>query len=287
MFSDAVRDSTNPALHLRAPSVVPEIRSRPTSNARTPVADRGRNIAPKRPVSAELVLRTFNTWAFKREQPTEPQLLLKIIADAIALNAPVPFVMYWGKGPRAALGGPDVRCLDYLASLVARVRDVYKPGVAITLIFTDTHATLNGHTPESMRSYFRDVEAEAQTRGFEGCLLSRLITGIDPADCVEEMPEAMRHSLFECAKKWFRGEGTAEEGAQQYYQMNMVEKRAVERAFPNAVFVTFNGSEYRSLFPRSLPVFYMYSLRRGFGVKPWFLPDDAVEPAPAPAQAAP
>jgi hypothetical protein len=23
-----------------------------------------------------------------------------------------------------------------------------------------------------------------------------------------------------------------------------------------------------------LPIFYMYSLRRGFSVKPWFLPDD-------------
>jgi len=59
--------------------------------------------------------------------------------------------------------------------------------------------------------------------------------------------------------------------------MNMLEKRAVERAFPCAVFITFNGREYRSLFPERLPIFYMYSLQRGVSVKPWFLGE--TEPA--------
>jgi len=61
-----------------------------------------------------------------------------------------------------------------------------------------------------------------------------------------------------------------------YYRMNMVEKRAVEIAFPRSIFVTFNGSEFRCLFPEQLPIFYMYSLRRGVSVKPWFLPPVAV-----------
>jgi hypothetical protein len=42
----------------------------------------------------------------------------------------------------------------------------------------------------------------------------------------------------------------------------MIEKRAVAAAFPEAVFVTFNGSEFRDLFPATMPIFYMYSLRR-------------------------
>jgi L-tyrosine isonitrile synthase len=56
-----------------------------------------------------------------------------------------------------------------------------------------------------------------------------------------------------------------------YYQMNMVEKRAVELAFPRSIFVTFSGSELRSLFPKHLPIFYMYSIKRGVSSKPWFL----------------
>jgi L-tyrosine isonitrile synthase len=60
-----------------------------------------------------------------------------------------------------------------------------------------------------------------------------------------------------------------------YYQINMVEKRAVEMAFPHSIFITFNGSRLRVLFPKRLPIFYMYSLRRGFSVKPWFVVSDS------------
>ncbi len=74
------------------------------------------------------------------------------------------------------------------------------------------------------------------------------------------------------AEKWYNGGGTVEEGALRYLRMNLIEQRVVERAFPDAIFVTFNGSELRGLFPRQLPIFYMYSLRRGMAVKPWFLP---------------
>lgn len=51
-----------------------------------------------------------------------------------------------------------------------------------------------------------------------------------------------------------------------------IEKQAVETAFPDAIFVTFNGSELRPLFPDRMPIFYMYSVRRGVAVKPWFMP---------------
>ena len=42
-----------------------------------------------------------------------------------------------------------------------------------------------------------------------------------------------------------------------------------------AVVITFNGSEFRCLFPENMAIFYMYSLKRGVAVKPWFMPDEA------------
>src|SRR5436189_5478941 len=54
-------------------------------------------------VTAEKVLQTFNTWAFKREQPDNPLLMLQLIAHSIAVGEPIPFVLYWGKGPRSAI----------------------------------------------------------------------------------------------------------------------------------------------------------------------------------------
>jgi hypothetical protein len=76
--------------------------------------------------------------------------------------------------------------------------------------------------------------------------------------------------LAAAAAKWYFGDETPERAALAYYRMNMVEKRAVEIAFPRSIFITFNGSRLRVLFPKRLPIFYMYSLRRGVSVKPWF-----------------
>ena len=228
----------------------------------------------------EKVLQAFNTWAFKREQPDNVLALLAAISSATQLARPVPFVLYWGKGPRRGLDAPDTACLDYLATLGTRVRKVYEPGAAFRLIFTDTHATLNGHAPRDMESYFDAVEDAARERGFDGCWLSELVFAADAAGAIdladEPVPDDMLQKLGACAAKWFRGEGTVEEGAARYLKMNMIEKRAVQFAFPRSIFITFNGSEYRSLFPERMPIFYMYSLRRGMSVKPWFLP------APAP-----
>src|SRR5260221_1639906 len=66
----------------------------------------GRALANKKPglkVSSENILRAFNTWAFKREHPSDPQLILRVIAESVAHDLPVPFVAYWGKGPRCSV----------------------------------------------------------------------------------------------------------------------------------------------------------------------------------------
>lgn len=234
----------------------------------------------KKAVTAEIVLRSFNTWAFKREQPADLQLMSRMISESIAREEPVSFILYWGKGPRSGLGEPDIQCLDYLAALARRVQDAYRPGAAIKLIFTDTHAELNGYAPHGVREYFGEVAACAGERGFETCFLSQLTRSAEAVvPCAmhdDVLPEETLQRLSACAMKWYRGEGTAGQGALKYFQMNMIEKRAVELAFPRSIFVTFNCSELRGLFPNCLPIFYMYSLRRGVSIKPWFLPAPAV-----------
>jgi hypothetical protein len=226
--------------------------------------------------SPEKILQAFNTWAFKREQPDNTALLLEAISGAVRFGQPVPFVLYWGKGPRCGLDEPDTACLDYLASLGSRVKRVYEPGASLKLIFTDTHATLNGHARKDMDAYFGAVGRAAKQYGYDSCRLSDLVAAAETAHAIDRIddtiPDEMLERLGACAAKWFRGEGTVEEGAARYLHMNMIEKRAVQYAFPRSIFVTFNGSEFRSLFPERMPIFYMYSLRRGTSVKPWFLP---------------
>ena len=228
--------------------------------------------------AAEKVLRSFNTWAFKREQPSDAHLMLRFIAEAISLREPIPFALYWGKGPRNEAGAPDAQCLDFIAALAARVKAVYPVGTAVRLILTDTHAELNGHAACDADRYFEGIEKLAAQRNMRACRLGALVKAagdLGAAAPIEEIvSEQMLTNLIASARKWYRGDETAEEGALRYLRMNMIEQRVVERAFPGTIFITFNGSDLRALFPRQLPIFYMYSLRRGFGVKPWFLSAD-------------
>ncbi|MGI4765183.1 MAG: hypothetical protein ACRYGP_08990 [Janthinobacterium lividum] len=230
---------------------------------------------------AEAVLKAFNTWAYKREQPSCAERLRDVVTHAVTLTAPIPFVLYWGKGPRTEVAAPDLACLDYLASMAARIRAAYGAGASVRLILTDTHAKLNGHAVEAADAYFAGIAGAAAARGFATVRLSTLVaTAADGGRPESDVAPtgAVLDNLVACAAKWYRGEGSTEGGAVEYYRMNMVERRAVEHAYPQAIFATFNNSEFRELFPATMPIFYMYSLKRGVGVKPWFMPADEPEP---------
>ncbi|WP_126401072.1 hypothetical protein [Blastochloris tepida] len=234
---------------------------------------------PHQRPAPEKILQAFNTWSFKREQPDNKQAILNVIGDLVHHDQPIQFLMYWGKGPRHSLAKPDTACLDHLKDLTRRVDEVYRHGATFRLIFTDTHAELNGHGRDVCERYFQAVAAAAAARGFDACRLSHLMAAVGMVECDGDIDEAVPEDTLEklrvCAEKWYRGEGGATDGAEKYYRMNMREKRVVELAFPRAIFTTFNGSQFRSLFPDRLPVFYMYSLRRGVSIKPWFIPEAA------------
>jgi hypothetical protein len=235
---------------------------------------------------ADTLVQSFNSWAFKREQPDDVEKLHRAARAAIERESPLAFVLYWGRGPRAHVAAPERQCLDFLAGLAQRVSSQHAPGAEVTIICTDTHAELNGHPPLSTRRYFAEVQREAAERGFGARLLSDLVVWaegrIDEGRALERPSPEILRGLISSAAKWYAGGRSAEEGARLYYGANMIEKQAVEAAFPDAIFVTFNGSELRPLFPDHMPIFYMYSVRRGVAVKPWFMPEAAEEAARQP-----
>ena len=246
-----------------------------------PCPNTARRQSPKRLPTVEGVLSAFNTWAYKREQPSNMKLMSAVVASALAERQPIQFVLYWGKGPRSEMAAPDAQCLAYLASFADRIKSVYAPGAALTLIYTDTHAALNGHPASVARNYFDEIATAAAVHEFKGCRLGDLVQRHrgNVAVCGNrQRSAAILSNLTRSAARWFRGDGDAHAGAAAYYDMNMVERQVIELAFPRAIFITFNGSDLQELFPDRLPVFYMYSLRKGFGVKPWFLDATGAEP---------
>ncbi len=226
-------------------------------------------------LNAEEILKAFNTWAFKREQPSDLTLLRSFTTRAIRQEEPLSFISYWGKGPRDEIAEPELLCLQYLQKMMARIDAVHKPGTELHLVMTDLHARLNGHKVRSINKYFKAVEAAGHHHGFSSWRLQALTDTMRPSlklisnnKC--ECPNEVRAELEKSAAKWYRGSKSVDIGAKRYYEMNMVERRVIERVFPNSIFLTFNSSEVRSLFPDKIPVFYMYSTKKGVGTKPWF-----------------
>jgi L-tyrosine isonitrile synthase len=234
--------------------------------------NRGANGNAAELTTARLV-QSFNTWAFKRQQPSDLDLLYARAMTAITQQTPLEFVLYWGKGPRSEIADPDLECLAYLISMRQRIEAAYPLGAQFTLLFTDTHARLNRHSVASSDQYFHEVGAAAKSYSISSQRLSEVVElaprkSADPA--TPSPPPETLAQLTRCAAKWYLGDEIAEEAASAYFALNMSEKRAVERMFPCAVFATFNSSQFRVLFPDNMPIFYMYSLRKGCAVKPWF-----------------
>jgi L-tyrosine isonitrile synthase len=230
---------------------------------------------------AERVVAAFNTWAYKREQPSRLDQLYALAEAAVLRKQPLQFVLYWGKGPRRYAAGPERDCLNYLQSMLERIASTYAPGAHLELLLTDTHAQLNNHPQPAIDDYFASVRDEANTRGFGTRLLSSMIANYPllESDRVDASPsEKTLNALIASAAKWYGGNGTPRSGALAYYAMNMRERTVVERLHAKAIFVTFNGSDLSPLFPETMPIFYMYSIRKGCAVKPWFMasPEDAI-----------
>lgn len=225
-------------------------------------------------MSAEKILKSFNTWSFKREQPSDTELMLEFIADAEQKRKPIPFVLYWGKGLRAHITNSERLCLEFLDKVAKRIANVYKPGARMHLLFTDTHAALNGHKQSEIDAYFSEVEQEAAKLSiFATSRLSNVVAKFEyelPSEATPIPPEFLA-KLEKSAEKWYKGDGPTKKGAEEYYWQNMIERQAVEQEFRSSIFLTFNGSDVRDLFPTKLPIFYMYSIRKGTSTKPWFM----------------
>jgi L-tyrosine isonitrile synthase len=224
---------------------------------------------------AERVVAAFNTWAYKREQPSDLELLRASAEVAVLRKRPLSFVLYWGKGPRRHAAGPERDCLNFLRSMLDRIAAIHAPGAELELLLTDTHAKLNNHPQSTIEDYFMSVRTAAGNCGFSTRLLSSLMSNhplIASDNCCTIPSEKTLNALITSAAKWYGGSDTPRTGALAYYAMNMREKTVVEKFYAKAIFITFNGSNLNSLFPEKLPVFYMYSVRKGCAVKPWFMP---------------
>lgn len=222
----------------------------------------------------ENIIDSFDTWKFKREQPFNYEKLKEIVSVAVLKSEPIKFITYWGKGGKDDSGEPEKQTLKFLNEFFNRIRNIYPSGIELTILFTDTHAELNGHSKESTRKYFASMDQLAKAYSFKTTNLSefigydreRLLSTIDSVS----IENKLLNILVGSAEKHYCVSKDYELGAKLYYLQNQLEKERIDEKYKDYVFLTFNGSKINGLFPKNLPIFYMYSMKKGQSIKPWF-----------------
>ncbi len=231
-------------------------------------------------LATELLSR-LDTWKHKRAHPSERDQILERLQAGLLSGSGTTFVAYWGCGKRDELADPDREALDRLKEFTSLAD---RPPFAVSkvvLIFTDIHAMINGKGTERWQRYFAQIGEQARKLDFGIVWLSELWTqsGFDRQAFLAGTlapPENSRGSFDEFqAELVQRAEKhsevhSAEDAARMYYQACQFDAVAVEKAFKDAVFLTYNGPEARFTLPR-LPTMYVYSYKRKRTEKPWFM----------------
>ncbi len=222
---------------------------------------------------AQKILESFDTWKFKREQPKTEGKMREAILHAVRSKNPIQFVMYWGKDERSVAGEKERRAISYLKQMLDTIHKKYPPGAILTFILNDTHAELNGYTKSQIDHYFDSIVKQAKQGDFETTRLSTLAAFneqilMKKKDDVK-IPDALLKLLVVTSKKHCK-RYDPDTGAKLYYLQNQIEKKEIEQNYPNSIFLTYNGSELDKILPLKLPIFYMYSIKEGRSIKPWF-----------------
>lgn len=224
---------------------------------------------------AKTILDTFNTWKYKREQPNTEEKINQLILKQITENKPISFVMYWGKGDRNSISDIEDAALQYVSDMLKPIQQIYKQYIQLTLVLTDTHAELNGYSTVTIQGYFDSVRTLVAEYDFiETILMSELVPYQEEIllQVAGKIADAdIPNVFYSSSEKHFQKYSDVQLGAKLYYLQNQIEKSAIEKHFSDCIFMTYNSSKWDGIHPIGLPIFHMYSLKKGTSVKPWFV----------------
>ncbi len=240
--------------------------------------------------AAEAVLSSFNTWKFKSEKP-DPRIR-DIVETCVADNRPIPFSMYWGKGEWDEAAEPEHAALRFLRSFRKKIHNInladtdrpdYGKSTTLKVIFTDTHAVLNGYEEQRIQAYFDSVRGAMlrimDSMDSETVNMSDITGEINPEQMKgksthDQIPMDIQQALLIASRKHSRDKDSDPwTSAQEYFALNKLEIPAVEKHCAGSIFLTYNSRKWNALLPTQLPIFYMHAVNDEATkkkIKPWF-----------------
>lgn len=214
----------------------------------------------------------------------------------------IRFVKYWGASDKKYPDKYDFDSLFHLFGFLRIIEKHYKIEVHLTLIFTDTHALLNGYNTENYKNYHREIRKILNEFNYSHVLMSEVLTPFakshnlkDTNDLIKsvinqsinnKIPELiMNDESFEVLKKSAYKHSlrftdnsfskdlcfnSVEQAAYSYILLNRIERQYVEKNFFQSVFLTYTTDIEMELIAPKLPTLQIYSIHKGLRCRPWF-----------------
>ncbi len=200
---------------------------------------------------------------FRRRQGHTEQAkshTIDCFASHIARQQPLPFVLYWAKGPYDAdcYDIPKLQGIRFIHQHLSRLAEHYAHGIRLDVVVADTHETLNNNhvsDADMVKIAHLFIRAMGETGAFnaEHLTISRLSNYTPMPDMQQLDAQAasseLRHqpellaAMAARAKHYYRGctrDFDGEMAACHYYELCKSEKDAVGAAFSNHIFLTYN-----------------------------------------------
>ena len=230
------------------------------------------------------VAQALTARRFRRNPCFKEDGLRGLVQQALLGGHPLEFLMFWGCGPRNVACAPDRVALEALGDLLSAVQQNAGLEARVDIVFTDAHATNNGHPASHYNSYFASVRDAAAGLNVAFHLESEVWrrAGLTKGSvCALEQTDhfAARWNAFSLRDRFMQQASRHSHAldpaaaARHYYATCLLERDVLKARFRCSVFLTYNGPEFNECFP-DLPTLYIYPGPRGRTDKPWFVTDE-------------
>ncbi len=231
----------------------------------------------KRDIKTEKTISEFLETLFKDKYIDKKAIkrvnyleLTNQVSKLISENKKINIVGYWGV-EKEKYDKNEVIALLNLVKLKANLKKSYSK-TEVTLVLTDLHGKINKLPDNMINDYYKDIARLASKYKIKSIYLSKLYKnqGLPFNKILRKIPTNLKSKfLINSSKKHYLGKNKSE-GAKIYELFSYYDSKVIEREFNDSIFFTYNSSDWVELLP-SIPILFIWPLKKGFHDKPWHL----------------
>jgi hypothetical protein len=214
----------------------------------------------------------------------------------------VNIIKYWGAGDKSSADQNDLTALIHLLGFIRALEKKFQKSINLTLIFTDTHAILNGYPINDFKKYFKDIGRVLNYFNYDHIFMSEILSNYLHENNLKNVEELVQSIISTCrnrnleifyedsgpietlrrsAEKYslrYKNKGNFNKNAfenidqavDSYLTITALEKPVIEKRYENSLLLTYNSFLDGYLTLPGLPAIQIYSYRRGVISRPWF-----------------